>query len=438
MEPTVLDNENEAVKAERERVSQIHAACNEHSRELLAAGRADLAATAVNEGWDIGRVNGAILDAIRAARPAAPTITTTRGHDRPRGTKVLAAAALLAAGYQDAAEGAYDERTLQAAADLRAGCGLDIARECVREALGQAPSDRNEMLRAAFSTSELGRAMIDAGTAVSLLGYREVPQPWRLVARIVPVSDFREGKAIRPYTTDSLLDKVGPDGELKNTGLGEEAYLVKAETHGRIVGITRQTIVNDGGLGEVFEIERAVGRQAGRTLNRAVWLAMRDASNFYTEATGNDLSNNALGIDGLSAAVAAMREMTDDAGEPIGLEPGCLVVPPALEAIGRMLLNSTEVATGSELAAANPWLKLAELAVVPYLSTAAGGDDAKWYLTAKPSDSAGILVALLNGVDSPIIERVPTDAKYLGMQLRCYMDFGVGTADPKAIIRSAG
>jgi hypothetical protein len=270
-------------------------------------------------------------------------------------------------------------------------------------------------------------------------GYRQASQNWRTVSRIVPVNDFRQSKAIRPYTADSLLAEVGADGELKHTSLGESSYPVQASTYGRIVGITRQTMVNDGGLGEVFEVQQAIGLAAGRTLNKTVWLAIRDSSSFFTTDNGNNVTggDSALSVAGITAAMTALREMVDDGGEPIGLEPGALCVAPANEATARQLLNSAEVTIDSETAD-NPWKGFAELAVVPHLGTSAGGTDATWYLASRPSDSPAVLVALLNGQDRPIVEQVQTPPEYLGVQMRCYLDFGVALGDPKAIIRAVG
>jgi hypothetical protein len=430
--------QNDELATERQRAKDIIAICSEHQSELKAAGNPDLAARAIDEGLSIDDVKSEILAAVRKARPHL-SVSTGSAQDRPTGPKVLAAAALLCGGQQEAAEATYDERTLQAAADLRLNSGVELAREANRMATGRAPSDTGEMIQAAFSTSEFGRAMADAGRTMLQHGYHQAEQNDRLVARMVPVPDLKENQAIRPYTGDSLLEQVGPDGEVKHTSLGEASYPVQAHTFARMVGITRKTLINDGELGGVFEIERAIGLSAGRTRNKAVWLALRNASGFFVQGNGNKITgaDSALSVEGLSKAVAALRQMADDAGEPIGLQPHALVVPPALEAPARMLLGSVEVATDGDFNT-NPWRGLAKLAVVPHLAAANGGDDDTWYLSTVPSHSAGLFVALLNGKDAPTVERFDVGANYLGIQLRCVFDFGVALGDPKAIIRSVG
>ncbi len=437
---TQTATQNDPVAIERERVKQINARVLEHQTTLTAKGAADLAAQAIEEGWGPEQVDARILNAYRT-RAEYPPLTHWHqpAQDRPQGLRVQAAAALMMGGQTEVAEKHYNERELQAAADLGITNGVDLAREAVRLARGAAPTGQEQVIQAAFSTATFGQVMQNATEALLIHGYRQAPQDWRQVARTVPVKDFAKKKAVRPYTADSLLEQVGPDGELKHTSLGEAAWDVQADTYGRIVGITRQDIINDGGLGGVFEIERSIGLAAGRTLNKAVWKTLRDSSGFFATGNKNLLtgSDSALAVVALSLAVAKLREQKDDGGEPIDLQPACLAVPPALEATARQLLNSMEVEIDG-LTAANPWRNLATLAVVPYLAASAGGGDGVWYLGTRPSDSPALLVALLNGQDRPVVEQVETAANMLGIQLRAYFDFGVSLADPKAMVRSNG
>lgn len=65
-----------------------------------------------------------------------------------------------------------------------------------------------------------------------------------------------------------------------------------------------------------------------------------------------------------ATARAALSGMKGDYGQPLGLMPNLLAVPPALESAGRKLLNS-ESAAGGET---NEWKGTAELLVVPWLA----------------------------------------------------------------------
>ena len=61
-----------------------------------------------------------------------------------------------------------------------------------------------------------------------------------------------------------------------------------------------------------------------------------------------------------------------------------------------------------------------------------------WGLFADPAIRAAIAVAFLNGQRNPTLESSQTDFNTLGMQWRCFHDFGVGFEDPNAAMWSAG
>ena len=74
-------------------------------------------------------------------------------------------------------------------------------------------------------------------------------------------------------------------------------------------------------------------------------------------------SKQALDAANFAAARTAMQSFVNDAGEPLGVVPNLLVVPPALEEAGCELLKAERLANG----ATNVWKDRAELLVVPWL-----------------------------------------------------------------------
>lgn len=435
--------ERKAVLVSGTRAGEVIDKCNAHLPALQAAGKLDVAKLAIREQWDDAKLDRELQDAelrmIRGSRSPAPAVAGSK--PEPQTRDVMAAALLLSAGEHATAEKTYPAEVMNRASDLHARNGLDVVRAGLRLIRGDAPTEREELVNAAFSTTELGSAVADSSRAALLSGYVQSPQNHYMISRRIPVNNFQEHTAVRPYVADSLLAEVGKDGELKHTKLGETGYDFKISTFGRIIGITRQDVIDDAGLGRIFELERAVGLAAGRTLNKAVWARLRDAGGaHFSEDNGNLISgaDSALSLTGFGLAIAALRAQTDDGGEPTGLEPAVLAVPPALESTARALLNSTEIGRSDEEPNANPWRAIAELAVVPHLAASHGGSDSRWYLAASPASCAGLIVGLLGGQDSPTVERLQPEARYLGMQLRAYFDFGTALGDPVAIVRSAG
>jgi phage major head subunit gpT-like protein len=77
-------------------------------------------------------------------------------------------------------------------------------------------------------------------------------------------------------------------------------------------------------------------------------------------------SKEALTAANYAAARALILGFTNDVGEPLGLMPDLLVVPPSLEGAGRKLLINDRNDSG----ATNEWAGSAELLVTPWLATA--------------------------------------------------------------------
>lgn len=83
----------------------------------------------------------------------------------------------------------------------------------------------------------------------------------------------------------------------------------------------------------------------------------------------------------LKSAIKIMRQTPDEAGNLAQFKPDRLIVPPALEDTAIRLLQSTQI-TGSNNNDTNAYLtnKGIEIVVMDYLSTAAGGNDAYWFV----------------------------------------------------------
>lgn len=75
-------------------------------------------------------------------------------------------------------------------------------------------------------------------------------------------------------------------------------------------------------------------------------------------------SNRALDSTYYPAARAAMMSLKNDEGQPLGIVPDLVVVPPTLEGSANALLKVPTLASG----AGNPWFNTADVLVVPWLA----------------------------------------------------------------------
>ena len=418
-------------------------------RKLFNGQHADLEAQAIRECWDVTRAE---LEHLRINRPKAPAAITAQENGLT--SEVLEAACVLTAKLSSA-ESEYDEQTLERASKrFRGGIGLQ---ELLLEAAwangytGRNFRDSREVLRCAFGQGiQAGLSTIDIGGILSnvtnkflLEGFYSVERTWRNICAVRPVSDFKTITSYR-LTGQDQYQQVAPGGELKHGTLGEEKFTNKADTYGLMHGIDRRDIINDD-LGAITLIPRKHGRGSGLTINRVFWTTFLNNAAFFSLANKNYLAgaDTALGIDGLTKAETAFLEQVDTEGNPIGVMPAIVLVPPSLSAIGTQLNKSVEMrdtTAGVKYPIANPHQGKFRTEVSRYLSNSKfPGFSAKaWYLLADPIDLPVIEVAFLNGQESPTIETAEADFNTLGIQMRGYHDFGCALQDCRGGLKARG
>lgn len=415
------------MRAEAARLAGVRAACVDHPA---------IEAKAITEGWTVADTELYIL---RARRPTPPA--GHRGNMAPTGS-ILEAGLLLHLGAGDVAERQYDERTVQAARDLRIRHVMDLIEIGLRANHIEPRGGPQEILRASWSTNVIGGVLSNTGNKILQDAYRQFPSVARQVAKMLTAKDFKQSTGYR-LSGDVLLEEVGAAGEIKHGSLSESAFEFRVSTFARMLSLTRQDIVNDD-LGALAEIPRMIGRGAALKLESVFWnLVLSNSGSFFGIGNGN-LIDNPLDVAGLSAAVAAMRRQTDAEGEPIAIGPRFLVVPPELESTADELFASVNVVVSGTAdkvrPAGNVFRNKYEPLVTPYLSNSAypNYSTTGWLLFADPADVAAFGIAYLHGVQSPTIESADADFNRLGFQWRGFMDFGVVAIDPKAAVKSTG
>jgi hypothetical protein len=86
----------------------------------------------------------------------------------------------------------------------------------------------------------------------------------------------------------------------------------------------------------------------------------------------------------------------------------------------------------------NPFKQRFEVVSSPYLQlpTYPGNSPTTWYLLAQPYLLGAFQVAFLDGRRAPTIETRDALFNTLGLQFRCYFDFGVAPLDYRGAIKS--
>lgn len=459
-DPVAADNAR--IAANRRRVGEIQALADEYRNPAMTAnGRSvDIAAHAIEQGWDRNRTELAML---RASRPSGPHLHVPAAGQPlsgERGERVIEAALCTALGQKDA-EKKFKPDVLEAAHKqfkgriglqqvllfaaaqngYHAGPGERVSGGNVREVLAHA----FPRIKAGASTVSLPGIFSNVANKELLTGYMEEDQSWREVAAVKPVTDFKTVTSYR-LLDNMAYDKVGADGKIKHGSVSEESYTRQAETYAKMFALTRRDIINDD-LGAFNDLRNRLGRGAAQKFNDVFWTEfLADHSTFFTAARGNYITGATtnLGTDGVGLAlgIKAFRQMSSPGGDGakrIGGNPEILIVPPELEGAAEVLYRNQNLGAVSS-ATANIYANKYRPVVSAWLSDPAftGYSTTAWYLFRSPGLMPMVVASFLNGMEAPTVEDSDADFDTLGVQFRGYHDFGCDKAEYLCGVKSKG
>jgi hypothetical protein len=404
---------------------------------------------ALDENWEVQKTHLELVLARRAHAPAA------RGQDLPT-PKVLEAALCMAAGISDekiAKDRDYGPDIAAQAWPLRTR-GLRGTIAAALEAGGvRVPYGNRELYDAildnrhnrsiqaeGFSTVNLPGILGSVANKILLDAFLQFDATYEIIAQQADFSNFHVHSIYRLEATGDFA-KVPSTGELKNAVLGEDSYSNQLDTRGLILTISRKMIINDD-MNAFKDLTASLARKARVGIEKALYDTLMEASDvFYTTARGNRLTG-ALGLTELAAAETAMMSMTDLNGDPIMATPQIVLVPPGLKSyatsifLSELLQGATSSAKGQP--AGNPFRGRFQVVSSPFLaaSSLAGSSATTWYLLANPNMLPALQVAYLDGRRAPTTETRDAEFDVLGLQMRCYWDFGVAALDYRGIVKS--
>jgi Mu-like prophage major head subunit gpT len=304
----------------------------------------------------------------------------------------------------------------------------EVARDCLRNrgfsTMGLGASTIIE--RALQSTSDFPLLLADALDKTLRQAYQTAPAGVRQVARATTARDFRAKHRIQFSTAPTLLP-LNEHGEFVSGGMNDYDQTYAVTTFGRIVGFTRQAMVNDD-LGAFADTTRRMGVAAAAF--EATFLANIVSSNptladgnavfstAHANITGNG-SGTTLSLTTLSAARQAMRAQTGLLGELIDVTPRYLLVGPANETIAEQMVSEISPIQSQDV---NPFMNKIHVVVDPRLTANI------WYLVADASQVDGLEYAYLEGAAGP---QITSDLGFEvdGVRFRIRLDFGGAFVD---------
>jgi hypothetical protein len=328
------------------------------------------------------------------------------------------------------------------ARDWRGLSLIEMARSLL-EAAGERPRglSRDEIAtRALHSTSDFP-AILAAVTGKTLRdAYEAAPRTFMPIARRTSAADFKQIHRLQLGEAPQL-EKVNESGEFKRGTIGEAKESYRVETWGKVIGITRQVIINDD-LDAFTRVPALFGTSAATLESDIVWgiiidnPAMADTNPLF-HASHKNLAGTgtALDVPSLGKARTAMAKQTGLDGKTLlNLRPTFLVVPAALELAAEQLIAQSLVPAKTSDVVPNSIRSLAVIAE-PRLDPASGA--VPWFLFANPASIDTIEYAYLEGQDGVFIEsRTGFDVD--GVEIKARLDFGAKAIDWRGMFKNAG
>jgi hypothetical protein len=328
------------------------------------------------------------------------------------------------------------------ARDWRGLSLIEMARTLL-ETAGERPRglSRDEIAtRALHSTSDFP-AILAAVTGKTLrAAYEAAPRTFMPIARRTSAADFKQIHRLQLGEAPQL-EKVNESGEFKRGTIGEAKESYRVETWGKVIGITRQVIINDD-LDAFTRVPALFGTSAATLESDIVWgividnPAMADTNPLF-HASHKNLAGTgtALDVPSLGKARTAMAKQTGLDGKTLlNLRPTFLVVPAALELAAEQLIAQSLVPAKTTDVVPNSIRSLAVIAE-PRLDPASGA--VPWFLFASPASIDTIEYAYLEGQDGVFIEsRTGFDVD--GVEIKARLDFGAKAIDWRGMFKNPG
>jgi hypothetical protein len=421
---------------------------SDFSKEIMAefgTSHPDIAAEAIEKGWDMKATRLAV---VRANQPKAPAVIVPKDNG-DKFEKHMEIAAGISAGMQKQIEKSEKPEDIEAASKRFKNISLQemLIEAAVRNGYAGRRSVKGnfeELFRAAFSDLTLPKIFGNVANKRLIASFMEVDQTWRQIAVINSVPDFRPTSSLR-MSADFKFERLSDAGELKHAKSPTETeFSNQANTFGKMYAITRKDIINDD-LNVLSTIPAHIGRGAGLKLNEDFWTLFLNNSGKFTSGNKNYISGgtSVLGIDSLTSAEQLFLDMVDDKGYPLNQQSNILLVPTALKTKALQLMNSTEIrdtTASTKYGVANPHAGKWTVATCPYMSNAnfTGYSSTAWYLLGTNGMLPLIEAVFLNGQQTPTIEQAEADFSTLGIQMRGFFDFGFAWQDVRGGVKSAG
>lgn len=321
---------------------------------------------------------------------------------------------------------------------------IELSRDFLRgSGVNVSNLSRNEIaVRSLHSTSDFPQLLANVANKTLRDGYQATPQTFGPFVRWVNAPDFKEMTRVQMGEAP-VLQEVKESGEYTRGTIKEGGEKYKIKTFGKIIGITRQVIINDD-LDAFTRIPQMIGVQTANLESDLFWSivtnnpTMADSVALF-HANHSNLAGSGAAIDvtTLSNARKAMRKQKGlDKKTRIAVEPRYLVVPSDLETVAEQYLAINVRETSTKATDVNPFSGKFILVVEDRLTDSPGTATA-WFVFSEVGLVDMVEIATLDGMRGPSIEtRMGFDVD--GVEVRATYDIGAKVIDYRGFYKNAG
>ena len=429
----------EAIRAdERARAAEIGELCARHG---LEAGFRD---QLIRDGVSLDEARAQILDKLVATDPAGRTAEPApaqarSGDGRDDQYRNAVTTALMHRHNPAAHPLSADAR------DFRGLSLLEMARQALeRSGVSTRGMSKMELAGAAFqvragyhSTSDFPAILANVAGKTLRASYDSTPRTFGAWARRATITDFKPVQRTQLGGAPDL-EKVLESGEFQYGTIGEAKEVYALATYGRIIGITRQTLINDD-LDAFTRIPAAFGASAADLESDICYAilmqnpVMADGKALFHADHGNLGTAAVIGEASLSEAYRKFALQTGIEGRKISILPQYIIVPPGQRSVEarKQITATTPVSTAD----VNPYAGRMQVIEEPRLIPASGQDP--WFLAADPARIDTLEYAYLDGQEGVFTEtRMGFEVD--GMEIKARHDFAAKAIDWRGMYKNAG
>lgn len=431
----------EAIRLERERITEITAMCDHFEMPEMARGFID-------GNTQLEEVRKAVMAKFIAKKNEqpmpgfSPPVDDVQRYHAGRDSSEKRADAVTD-GFLIRA-GMRLDRPAPGSDEYAATSFENLARECLQAAgINPRGMSAGRLFKIALSTratvvGDLPNLLENIASKTLRLAYQQAPSTWRQWCRIGTAKDFKEMS--RPILSEiSDLDEIPEGTKYPHGEVLDSAEKFQIRSYGKIFSVSRQALINDD-LGALTGIPQAWGAAAQRKVNSLVYEiltgnpVMADGKTLFHADHGNVGTGGAVSKSTLSEARSKMRLQKGPAGlATLNIVPKYLIAPAAIETIVDTVLSSISLdETNSGIA--NPFYKKFVQITEPLLDAT---DTTGWYLAADPSSIDTIEVCFLGGNEGPYIETQP-GWNVDGLEIKCRIDVGAKALDYRGLVFNEG